>query len=135
MTNDFFKAQITRLQVRFPKALDNEFVMLAWKETHDMSESGFQRFCDVLIGSRTHHKPPLLSEFREARLNEHKRQFDNDVRAAASVMFGGATPGSRKAHVLRLLSKEYGKVSSVTEAVEVARMKLRVARANERGPA
>ena len=133
MTQDFFKAQMKRLQTHFgDRHFNPEFTQLIWREIHDMSESGFARFCDVVIGSRTHNKPPLLSEFREARLAESKRRFENEVRGAANTMFGpSGTPEERKAHVLKVLSKEFGNVSSIAEALEIARMRLRVARAAE----
>src|SRR4051812_17815310 len=88
MTEAFFKSQMSRLQTRFgAKNIDNEFIKLVWQATADMSESGFQRMCDVFIGSRTAHKPPLLSDFREAYLLEQKRRFDNDVQGAGKLLY------------------------------------------------
>ena len=132
MTEQFFANQWQRLVTRFgERSMDAEFMRLCANEVHDMSEAAFARFCDVLIGSRTANKPPLLSEFREARLAENKRRFDNEVRGAANAMFGpSGTPQERKAHVLKVLSKEFGSVSSIAEALEVARLRLRLEGAN-----
>lgn len=130
MTQAFFLQQVKRMHVRFgEKALDAEFVQLIWRETHDMSESAFQRFVDVMIGSRTHNKPPLLSEFREARMREQKLKFDNDVRGAAQTLAKQAPEEMRK-HLRAILSKEFGSVSSIAEALEVARLRLRLEGAN-----
>ncbi len=135
MTQDFYRQQLTRLRVRFgEKAMDAEFVMLVWREVHDMSESAFQRFCDVLIGSRTHHKPPLLSEFREARMQEQKIKFDNDVRGAVNFLERKA-PAEMHKHLRAILSKEFGGVESVMDAVDVARHRLRMERADKGDPA
>ena len=122
-----FHVQWQRLVVRFgARSMDDEFKLLASKEVHDMGEAAFHRFVDVMIGSRTANKPPLLSEFREARLAENKLRFDNMTRAAAQTLFGpDGPPADRRAHVLKVLSKEYGAVNSITEALEIARLRLR----------
>ncbi len=112
-----FAKQMQRLQTRFgPKAFDAEFVDLVWREVKDMGEQAFTRFVDVMIGSRAPTKPPLLSEFREARLAEHKRSFDNEVRGAARTM---AKP------ITEVLRPAFGGVASVKEAFEIARLRLR----------
>lgn len=123
MNPAFFQAQIQRLITRFgQKAFDPEFCKLIWREAHDMSEQGFMRYCDVLIGSRSANKPPLLSEFREARLKEQKLKFDNDVRGATQFLKRQAPEEMRK-HLRAVLSREYGAVESVSEALEVARIR------------
>jgi hypothetical protein len=125
VTQAFFKTQMVRLQTRFTaKAFDSEFVALIWREVHDMSESGFQRFCDVMIGSRTAHKPPLLSEFREARINERKLKFENDVRGAAQSL--KRAPEEMRRHMRAILSKEFGGVESVGDALEIAQLRRRL---------
>lgn len=138
MTEQFFAEQWKRLEIRFgSKSMDAEFMRLCAREVHDMSDSALKRAVDVWIGSRTANKPPLLSEFREARLAEQKLRFDNDVRGAANTLFGPkGGPSERKAHVLKVLSKEFGNVSSIAEALEVARLRIRVANAaNDKDPA
>lgn len=120
MTPEQFAPQLNRLRIRFgDRALDKEFSQLVWREVHDMSEQAFTRFVDVMIGSRPHTKPPLLAEFREARLNERKRAFDNEVQAV--------TRGTLKplADVLR---PDFGGVSGVKEALEIARLRQRTKR-------
>jgi hypothetical protein len=125
MSPDFFKAQMARLQTRFtPRAIDNEFVKLVWQACADMSEPGFQRMCDVFIGSRTASKPPLLSDFREGYLLEQKRHFENDVRGATSALKRQA-PEDMRRHLRVVLSQEYGGVDSAKDALEIARIKQR----------
>lgn len=134
MTLDFFAGQSDRLVRRFgSKAFDQEFTQLVWREVHDMSEHAFMQFVDVMIGSRSHNKPPLLSDFREARIKENKRKFENDVNGAARLMFGDGTPGAMRSHLKALLNKEYGGgVDTPKQAVEVARLRLI---RNDKGPA
>jgi hypothetical protein len=126
-----FKHQTNRLRIRFgEKHFDEEFLKLVWREVSDMSAHGYQRFCDVLIGSRTANKPPLLSEFREARLSEQKIKFQNDLRGAQNFLEREAPLEIRK-HLKTILSKEFGGVESVSEALEVARTKLRIERVSK----
>lgn len=125
MTPLDFDRGIKRLITRFgERNFDAEFIKLVWSEVHDMSDSGFQRFVDVLIGSRTANKPPLLSEFREARMQEQKIKFQNDVAGAANFLQRKAPEEMRKSMRLAL-SKEFGGVESVGDAMEVARLRLR----------
>lgn len=135
MKLDFFQFQIQRLQTRFgTKAFDQEFSQLVWREVHDMSEPGFVRTVDIFIGSRSTHKPPLLSEFREARLNEKKLKFQNDLRGATEFLTKKA-PAEMRKHLKAILSKEFGGVESVSDAFEVARMRVRAENAkNEPEP-
>lgn len=131
MTQEFFKNQISRLKERFSdRAFDNQFVMLIWADCHDMAESAFKRSCDVFIGSRSPNKPPLLSEFREARLAEEKTKFENDLKGASNFLKRKAPDEMRK-HLRAILSKEFGGVESVKDALDVARHRLRVKAADE----
>lgn len=133
MTDIGFKDQIKRLRTRFgDKNFDAEFIQLVWTEVHDMSEHAFKRFVDVLIGSRTANKPPLLSEFREARQNEQKLKFDNDVRGAAQAL--RRAPEEMRKHLRQVLKADFGGVTSLTDAMEVARIQQRAAKANDSGP-
>ena len=126
MSPAFFFEQWDRLKVRFGvRAMDEEFKRLCALEVNTMSEAGFRRFVDVMIGSRMYNKPPLLSEFREARLNEEKLKFQNDVIGAAAFVQKRA-PEEMRNHLRNILSKEFGKVSGVAEALEVARVRLRI---------
>lgn len=135
MTLPFFETQTRRLITRFSnKAFDQEFLQLVWREVCDMSEAGFGRYVDVLIGSRTHLKPPLLSEFREARLNEQKLKLQNDIRGAGQFLERKA-PAAMKEHVRKVLSSEFGAVNSVKDAFEVARLKLLKKRDDDGGAA
>lgn len=134
MKNDFFKTHITRLQVRFGnRAIDNEFIQLAWREVHDMSEAWFARTVDTWIGSRSHNKPPLLSEFREARIAEEKLKFENDLRGATGFLERRAPEEMRK-HLRAILIKEFGGVEGIQDALEVARLKQKVRQSNSDDP-
>ena len=119
----FFQAQVARLITRFgAKALDTEFIKLAWGEVKTMSEEPFRRFCDVLIGSRTHTRPPLLAEFREARIADEKAQFQREVQEASRFLHRKA-PAEMKAHLRGVLSKDFGGCESLTDALEVAKLR------------
>ncbi|MGE0525862.1 MAG: hypothetical protein AB7G93_09670 [Bdellovibrionales bacterium] len=122
MTPEFFKQQWDRLKVRFgDRAMDDEFGRLALAEVRDMSEDAFKRAVDVWIGSRPHNKPPLLSEFREARLAREKRKLEHEASGAAQTL--RKAPEEMKQHMRKILSQEYGGVDSVTDAFEIARIR------------
>ncbi len=130
MNEQFFLGQVGRLRTRFgDKSFDGEFVKLIAREVHDMSEHAFQRFVDVMIGSRTAHKPPLLSEFREARMTDDKRRFDNEVNGAASAMNWPAAGGLQ-----RFLAREYPGAKTLNDAVDIQRLRNRIAEADGNNP-
>lgn len=123
MTEAFFKDQVRRLRTRFgDKAFDTEFVLLVWREVRDMSEAGFARAVEIMIGSRTPLKSPLLSDFREARLNEEKLKLQNDLRGAAQILNRKA-PEEMRRHLNSVLGREYGATDSVVDALEIARLR------------
>lgn len=125
MNQEYFKGQIVRLKERFgEKHFDNQFVLLLWNECHDMGEAWLKRTVDTFIGSRTHNRPPLLSEFREARLAEQKLKFQNDVRSA-STHTRRLAPEEMIKNLNATLSKEFGAVGSVKDAFEIARLKIK----------
>lgn len=130
MKSEFFVAQMNRLKDRFgDKAMNKSFADLVWREVYDMSEVAFAKACDVWIGNRPHTKPPLLAEFREARMNEQKHKFQDDVRGA-SYFLSRKSPEETRRHLKLILSKDFGGVDSVSEALEVAKHKQRIAKAN-----
>jgi hypothetical protein len=132
MTDSYFRDQVKRLRMRFgDRAFDNEFVLLVWREVYSMSEVGFQRLVDVLIGSRSANKPPLLSDFREARIKEDKWRFDNEVKSAARVL----QHPSVTAPIKEVLKRDFGGVESVKDALEIARLKLRTNKPDDGGAA
>lgn len=126
MTQESFKAQIGRLEGRFgARAFDTEFGFLIWREVKEMSEVGFARAVDVWIGSRTHNKPPLLSEFREAYLSEKKWQLQRDT-LSAERMFDGKWNKGLQAY----LDKMFPGGKTLAMAVQVRRLEIEMERAS-----
>jgi hypothetical protein len=124
-----FTHQVKRLVERFtPRHFGDEFCDLLWQTVCQMSAYDFKRTCDFFIGNRKPTNPPLIPDFRDAALTCEKREFNRDVEGAAKAVFehDGKTPGERRAHVLKVLSAEYGKVDSVADAIEVARLRIRL---------
>lgn len=123
VTEIYYLSQIERLKRRFgERHFDPEFIKLVALEAHQMSDLGFQRTVDVMIGSRTANKPPLLSDFREARRNEEKHQFDNMTRAAAQVLsLPAKTDGLKK-----ILKEQYGNAESVNDAIDLVKFRKRM---------
>jgi len=131
MTKDFFLHQVTRLQTRFgDRAIDAEFVKLVWAEIHEMNEQDFLRAVNVWIGSRPYTKPPLLTEFREARMASSKNKFESDLRGSANFLSRKA-PEEMRNKLKQILSKEHGGVDSLRDALEVAKLNLRLKRSEK----
>lgn len=128
MTPQTFSVQVQRMQGRFgEKALGKEFIDLIWRECMTMSDGAFIRLADVFIGSRPHHKPPLLAEFREARLNEERVQFQRDLKSAVDAI-------ERKPIPAILARIGYPGCKTAWEAVQVQIHRNKVARANGEEP-
>lgn len=121
MTREFFRSQMERLQTRFGmNAFDTEFVLLVWDEAREMSEPWLKRTVDTFIGSKPSNRPPLLAEFREARLMELKQSLRNDALCAIKAL--GIKGGRNIGDVLK---PHFGAVSGAIEAFRIARRRLK----------
>ena len=120
--------QFKRLKMRFgEKAFDEEFCRLAMKEVSIVSEQYFIIAVDRLIGSRTHTKPPMIDDFRQIRLNEERHKLTRQVEESIQSM-----NDPRLGQGLRdYLVKHYPGCSTVQEAVEIERLKLKIEEAEK----
>jgi hypothetical protein len=127
MTVEFFKAQMGRLRIRFSdRAFDDEFIKLAWREIGEMSDLAFKRNVDIWIGHRPYHQPPLLAEFREARLAELREVLRTDAKLIKNVLEAEA----KRRSISEVLKPLFG-ANDMREALRAARRRLL---AEERGP-
>ncbi len=120
--------QINRLKSRFgDKAFDDEFVKLAKAEFVPMADGNVIRAVDVWIGSRPANRPPLIADFREARLAEAKVRIDY----AASEAMRGFERGPRGSieSFRRIMRPLVGHVESVAEAIEIRKIQIRAEKA------
>lgn len=86
MTRDFFILQIERLKTRFgAKAFDPEFIRILGLEVASVPDEFFRMTVSTWIGTRRHNNPPLLTDFREARLAFEKGTFNKMVTKAAEA--------------------------------------------------
>ncbi len=143
MTNQFFQTQIDRLKERFgERAFDMQFSKILWMMLDDMDAADFEKMVSTMIANRRHTNPPLEVDFREGYLAIKKIKFTREVEGAARAVYGrgilantntsalgGHTPGERRSHLEGILKKHYG-VTNVADALEVAKIRLKVARAN-----
>ncbi len=117
--------QVARLKVRFgDRAFDAESVSLIRREVITMRDEDFVFMVDGLIASRPHTKAPLLTDFREGRLKVEKRIFDAQVSGAARAM-GTQWSGGLKAY----LAREFPGCKTLNEAVEVRKLQIKIAKA------
>jgi hypothetical protein len=134
MTEKFFMDQIARLKARFSeRAFDPEFTKIVAAECITMQDRAFENLVTFLIGSRAHNSPPKIADFREGRINEEKKGFQREVIGAARSVYGNSPSSS--SHELKpigeVLATSFPGCKSVKEALEVARLKVMVEKANQ----
>lgn len=123
MTEDFFRSQIERLRIRFgAKAFDSEFIRILGLEIAMVSDEFFRRTVDTWIGTRKNNNPPLLTDFREARIASEKSKFQVEVKKASEGFSNG---------LAAVLQKAYN-VGSIQEAFELEKLKLKLGGADEK---
>lgn len=123
MTQEFFQDQVKRLKMRFgEKAFDSEIVQLIGREVISMTREDFMRVVDVMIGQRAANKPPLVSDFREARLAQEKYKFNRVVQEAVS-------PSNWQNGLQAVLDRDYPGCKTLSEAVELQKLRNQIARA------
>ncbi len=116
--------QINRLKSRFgEKAFDDEFVKLIQKELSGMVDANVIRCVDLFIGNRPHHKPPVLDDFRQARLTEEKVRIEYCAREAINNMNRDSV---QNLGLKNYLAKEFPGCHTVNEAINVRRLQIRL---------
>lgn len=127
MNQEFFKVQWDRLVSRFgDRAMDQELMRLVAIEVGTMSQEAFRHSVDTWIGHRPHTKPPLLAEFREARLAEEKARLSRVARGAVDAMNHPAARDGLK----KVLALKYPGCNSLMDAVKVQILRNQIERAN-----
>lgn len=128
MLPEDFNEQWQRLIERFGvKAMDNEFKKLVVIEVRDMTIFAFKQAVDVWIGSRPHNRPPLLTEFREARLNREQSKLKADVRTIGGVL---RENNIDPAKLGKTLEDQYGAgIDTPVKAFEFKRLQERIKKA------
>lgn len=123
MNQECWLHQKTRLIDRFgPKNFSTEFALLCSIECKPLPNEAFVDIVNFLIGSRPANRPPLLADFRDARLAFEKRQFEKDAYGAARAMREPARfEGLRK-----YLAREFPGCKSLNEAVEVRKLQIQI---------
>lgn len=117
--------QMLRLKQHFgEKAFSDEFITLACKEISGMPENSVKRMVDVFIGARPYNKPPLIMDFRDAKLAEAKQKLQKDLAGATSFLIK-RSPQEMRMNLQKVLSKEFGGLKNVSEAIDIARMRIR----------
>lgn len=120
MTQETFKVQIERLKVRFgERHFDGEFIRLAWQEVKEMETSRFVWNVNTWLGSRKPSQPPMLAEFKEA-MSAYEKSIKKTTIERVAKNYQDRTDTCP----LKSLEPYVGRVSSVTEAIEVRRLQI-----------
>lgn len=117
MKQTFFLEQMNRLKSRFgPKNFDIEFIKVVGIEIASVSEEFFMQTVNTWIGERKTSQPPLRSDFRDCRLAYEKTKLNTVVEKAAQTFHYG----------LKDVLKKHYKVDTLSEAMELERMKIKL---------
>jgi hypothetical protein len=127
MTELEFKTEMHRLESTFsPSAFSFERLELIRRYVADIPARNFARIVDHLIANfRT---PPLPKDFKEAASAE--RNHMADLRSVPSIY----QPDFKSKPLKKVLERFYPGCETLNEAIEVEKIKLRVARADENEP-
>jgi hypothetical protein len=127
MTRECFDHQKTRLIDRFGKNnFSSEFSLLVLIECKTLTDQEFVEIVNFFIGSRPANKPPMVFDFRDARIAKERLRFQRDVDGAARAM-EIEFQGGLKAY----LAKAFPGCRNLDEAVEVRRLQIQVAKAED----
>lgn len=128
MTPEFWNHQKSRLIDRFgERNFSREFSLLVAVECNSMPDQEFLHAVSAMIGARKPSDPPLIKDFRDARLAYERRVFERDVRGASNAM--NQTPWSLGLRAY--LAKEFPGCKTINEAVEVRKMQIQIRQAEE----
>lgn len=117
MTEDFFLSQVKRLQIHFgTRSFNSESIRVFAREIAIVSDEFFRNLVDTWIGSRKTTNPPLLPDFREAKLTYERNNLKREVRDA-SVGFSNS---------LKDVLRDVYKVDTLKEAFELEALKLKL---------
>lgn len=131
MIRSEFDDQIKRLRVKFgDKAFDPETVALIATECITLKSEEFAKIASFFLGTRKHINPPMLPDFKEAKLRAEKLAFNREVDSAADTMSSPPWQGGLKA----FLAKEYPGCKTLWEAVEVRKLHRAIAVSEGRNP-
>lgn len=121
--------QINRLKAHFgDKAFSEEFVKLIRNEIKNMADGDVIRCVDLFIGNRPHHKAPVLDDFRQARLSEQKVRVEYAAKEAIANMRRSPEFGSG---LKKYLEREFPGCKTLNEAIEVRKLQIRLAKAED----
>lgn len=122
MNQEYFIGQIDRLKIKFGTGnFCSEFVDLVWKDAaQSMSILWLKQSVDKWIGERPVNKPPRRSDFVEAMHAERKYNLKNRPRDTRTSEQVNAKP------IAEVLQPHFGKVESVGDAFEIARLKKKI---------
>jgi len=127
MTDECWNRQKERLINHFgEKHYSREFCLLLAVECKSTPDSEFVHIVDTMIGSRPAHRPPLLQDFREARISLEKLRLQRDLHDAINTL-NTSWPKGLQAY----LAREFPGCRNIWEAIQVRKLQIQVAQAND----
>lgn len=125
MMQETWTEQKLRLIDRFgERNFSKEFSLLVALECKNLPDNAFVDLVNAMIGSRRPNNPPLISDFRNARLSYERRIFERDTSGALRALDIPWQNGLQA-----YLAKEFPGCKTLNEAVEVRKLQIQIARA------
>lgn len=127
MTHETWLLQKARMIDRFgERNFSKEFSLLVSLECRPLPDDVFVQMVNAMIGSRRPNDPPLIRDFRDARLAWAKRNFERDLQGAERAVNGPAQ-GGLKLYLVR----NFPGCDTLDQAAEVRKHQIAIARAND----
>lgn len=125
MTQIDFDIEMKRLvEVFGPQMFSKGRLALIWSSCASLSRESFRRIVDGFI--RTMRTAPLPRDFTESAAHERKNEFNREVDGAIAAFDQPWNTGLQS-----YLAKEFPGCKTLAEAVEVRRLQIQVAKAND----
>jgi hypothetical protein len=126
MTSECWNHQKGRLIDRFgPRNFSSEFSLLVAIECRDLPDSVFVDIVNAMIGARKPMDPPLMRDFRDARLSFERRRYERDLYGAIQALDQPAKHVGLKGY----LAKEFPGCKTINEAVAVRALQIKIKKA------
>lgn len=128
MTNTCWDHQKSRLIDRFGKNnFSSEFSLLVAIECRSIPDHVFVDMVGAMIGARKPSDPPLIRDFRDARLAYERREYERNLYGAARAMHSPVLSRGLQDY----LGNHFPGCKTIMEAVEVRRHQIEIQRAED----
>lgn len=128
MTEHFFRDQMKMIVEDFgPKEYTPLRMRDIWLLCKDLTEDQFAKIVTHFRRTRMLKYPPLPTHFEEEAYRQRQTKFNREVKDTAQNMsIKKGTPEEMRAHMKDVLLGEFGAVDNLSDALEIARLRMKL---------